>query len=506
MTVGITVRDGTAYLDVTDPEVWEAIIEATSFKPANAAYAQKNKPTRLVRNNKAPVGLLDRVCRAVGAAGDDIQLTWVYQDVDKPVLYGIDLYNVEPRGYQKEAHLAAQLNDRGIFRVPTGGGKTLLACQIIAAKNRQAVVIVPTIDLLIQTRDYLREHLSGAYATPWEKIGQLGDGVVDPHPITVATIRTMAKVLDVAYETYEYAEYDDTDNTDVDRRMLRGWVDSLGTVIVDEAHQLGARVLYQTVTAIPAPYKFGLSASPWRDDGADLMIEAATGPPVFYVPAGRLVKEGYLMAPHIRVIDTSKWWTAAAWGQTCKRCHRQWLRWTKECTCGCTQFQSQFNDSYRNEIVENPVRNTRIAQEVAALVQSGRSVLVLVKQVKHGKLLTDTLPNAVFLSGRNKGEDRHAVFDAVRAGLQRVIVCTTIGDMGLDIPDLGALVLAGGGKSSTRHLQRIGRVVRPVPGKPRPIVLDFDDSHIHSWYANHLHARRAIEKAEWGDTATWSYE
>lgn len=384
--------------------------------------------------------------------------------------------------------------------VPTHN--TLLIAMIVAAKRRPAVIVVPTIDLLHQTRHYLTEHLAGEWDGGW-RIGQLGDGVVDTQPVTVATIRTMAKVLDVAYESYEYAEMDDSDDTKVERRALKDWVESLGVVVIDEAHNLGARTLYDTVTKIPAENKFGMSASPWRDDGADLMIEAATGPAIFHVPAERLVKEGRLLAPTFRIINTSSWWTSAAWGSVCAKCKRQWLKWTPQCDCGCTTFRSQWMESYAKEIVDNPIRNAMIAQIVRDL---DRATLILVKQVKHGRNLAAMIPDSVFLSGKDKGSIRQETFDRVRAGEKLALICTTIADQGVDLPQLGALVLAGGGKSSTRHLQRIGRVVRIWPGKETPIVVDLDDSHVHNWYNNHVHARRRIESAEWGGLATWTHE
>jgi superfamily II DNA or RNA helicase len=109
----------------------------------------------------------------------------------------------------------------------------------------------------------------------------------------------------------------------------------------------------------------------------------------------------------------------------------------------------------------------------------------------------------VFLSGKDPGEVRAEVYDDVRAGRTKTVVATTIADLGLDLPILRTLVLAAGGKSSVRHLQRIGRVARPYPGKPSALVVDFDDGHVHKWFREHTAQRRKIEKAEWKETALW---
>lgn len=54
--------------------------------------------------------------------------------------------------------------------------------------------------------------------------------------------------------------------------------------------------------------------------------------------------------------------------------------------------------------------------------------------------------------------------------------------------------MAGGGKSSTRALQRVGRITRPWSGKKYGIVIDVID-HIRYFY-DHAVARRKIYSTE----------
>lgn len=507
----LTVRDGMVYVTNMPAEIQEALIEATRFRPVGYQYTQLFKRgktdgyIKLYKNGKVPAGLLHRVLDVLREAEIEYEIDHEEPTVEKPWLLGIGTVGVERRDYQDEAVEAGLLNPRGVIRAPTGAGKSAIALRLIVDRQRRALVAVPTIDLLYQFKDFAEAHLRDADGQPI-KVGQLGDGVVDPRPITVATVRSAAKALNVAYEKYEYGEYDDTDDTDVNPRVLREWIDSIGTLIVDEAHILGAQTVYDITTGLPALFKYGFSASPWRDDGADLMIEAAVGEIIYRIEAATLVEDGFLVPPMIEVVDTSGWWDPAAWGQSCTKCGAQRQRTSRgqyfmKCTnCGGSRFRSEYTDAYREEIVENDVRNMHVANRVLKL--SG-GTLVLVKQVKHGKALQKLLPDSVFLSGKDDGEYRRRVLNEMRAGLRSVLVATTIADVGLDVPALQNLVLAGGGKSSTRHLQRIGRVARPYPGKDFARVIDFDDGHVHKWFKEQNLARRKIEKAEWGEAGLW---
>lgn len=481
--VEIVVREGQGWITGTPTDAAEQIKRATSYRPAGFQFSPKFNRfiykggerrrmwdgwVRLFKHSKFPAGLLSRVTQVLDTFeveySVDIELAQERPDIT------ITTTGIEDRWYQDEAVEAALLTNRGVVRAPTGSGKTPIGARIIAARGKWSVVVVPTIDLLYQYKEFLEEHLVGV------EIGQLGDGVVNPKEVTVATVRTMANAMNVAYKTYEYGEYDDKDDTKVDPTKLRTWLAKIGLLIVDEAHILGADVVFQVATKLAAPAQFGMSASPWRDDGADLKIEAATGPIIYRIGTDALVADGYLVPPVISVVNTRSWWQPAAWEK------------------------NQFAQCYKEEIVENEVRNSRITEIVNDL---GVPNLVLVKQINHGRRLAENINDCVFLSGKDSGHVRREVFDDMRAGRVRSIVATTIADMGLDLPICSALTLAGGGKSSTRHLQRIGRVARPYPGKKSAFIVDFDDGHVNDWFANHEQERRKIERAEWGESALW---
>lgn len=474
--VQLTIRGGQGYIAGVPIDLEKQFKALTSYRPTGYKYAPAYKSRkwdgwiRLVKYSKFPVGLTERITEFFQAHDVAVDI-WQEDPDDKPDLNGFSLHGIEHRDYQIRAQEIVAQKVRGVLRAPTGAGKTLMAMQIIEVRNKRTLIVVPTIDLLYQFKSFLQRHTSGV------PIGQLGDGVVDPQEITVATIRTAAKAMDVAFKSYEYGEYDDKDDTQIRRNHeLREWIDSIGVLIVDEAHILGADTVYHVATKLGATYKYGFSASPWRDDGADLMIEAACGPIIQHITTKELVDQGYLVPPIIHTVSTEGMWTPAAWKPD------QWAK------------------CYQDEIVNNSARNEEVARQVNALTVP---TLVLVKQIKHGRHLELLIPGSVFLSGKDHSDHRVDVMEQIRTGELRVLICTVIVDMGIDIPSLGAVVLAGGGKASTRHLQRIGRGARPFPGKEYVQVIDFDDTHVHDWFHRQIQARRLIEVEEWGSVALW---
>jgi len=81
-----------------------------------------------------------------------------------------------------------------------------------------------------------------------------------------------------------------------------------------------------------------------------------------------------------------------------------------------------------------------------------------------------------------------------------ITISTSIFDEGINVKSLDTLVLAGSGKSSTRALQRIGRILRPYLDtegnnlKKDAIVIDFYDDC--KYLRSHSNKRKKIYKTE----------
>jgi superfamily II DNA or RNA helicase len=354
----------------------------------------------------------------------------------------------ELRDYQRECVKAALAARRGVLEMATGAGKTVVAAQIIYELGLPALFFVHTRDLLHQTHDFFREHLC-------RKVGIVGDGQIHLAPLTVATLQTVARAMDIPVppSADEEAQLEE-DATDIShaRGRLSRFVEECPVVFFDECHHLPAETFYSlAMRTTGAWYRYGLSATPYRSDRMDLLLEAAVGPKMFRANASVLIEKGYLVPPEITFLAPPAYHGAPS---------------------RSLDYATMFHDY----VVANPARNDMVATEARRLAADNKSVLILVSQVAHGQRLAMLLPEAVFVQGNDSAVKRQRVFKKLEAKEQLIVIATTLADEGLDVPTLDAVILASGGKSETRTLQRIGRALRPAPGKTKATVIDFFDN------------------------------
>lgn len=475
------LRNGEGKVKGLPAEIADRVSMACSYEVKGAEHSPLFKKGRWDGRKRLfnkqtgafPMGLHRRILDILEAEG----ATWTTKDHRPESGIGsLDIEvseSVERRPYQSDAVDAAIAYGRSVLQVATGGGKTVIASLLISRLKSPTLFLVHTKDLLYQAKQSFESMMVGEGVG---SIGQIGDGVIDIQPITVATMQTMSKILGVKYEKAIDADDDKESKTDINKHAiaLRRYLDTVDVVIWDEVHRIACDMAFGVSDALGAArYRIGLSASPWRDDGLDIMIEAAMGAISYRITASELIDMGYLVQPVIRRVRVPS--------------SIPWYLDTRS-----------YDTIYKEEIVENDYRNRLIMQYAADFMELNIPSLILVQQIKHGNKLKRMISNEYhpidFLSGRDLSVTRNNTIQEMRDGERVSLIASTIADEGLDIKRLAGLIMAGGGKSSTRALQRIGRVLRPFEGKTHALIIDFADEALY--LRTHSERRREIFMTE----------
>jgi superfamily II DNA or RNA helicase len=217
-------------------------------------------------------------------------------------------------------------------------------------------------------------------------------------------------------------------------------------LIVDEAHHATSPSYLALVQS--AERVVGLTATPERLDGRGL---ASAGFDALLEPAtfAQLAAHGWLAVPQVygvparpaagslRVVAGD--WTAASAAESMR--------------------------ALDGSVPEHWQRHAR-----------GRRCVLFAATVEHARSLAERLRavGARFeaVSGADPPERRAEVLGRLADGrLDGVANCALLSE-GWDLPALDCAVLARPTRSLTVHLQQVGRVTRPAPGKPASIVLD----------------------------------
>jgi len=310
----------------------------------------------------------------------------------------------------------------GLLEAPAGAGKTIMAMALIARRRQPTLIIV-------HTKELANQAIARAVAVlglDEAEIGLVGDGhCIVGARLTVALVQTLARGIPPA--------------------LL-----DVGHVVVDECHRIAAEQMAAVVSQFPARYVLGLSATPYRRDKLDRVINFYLGPIVARINAADLADR--LIRPRVVRRDTG-------------------LRVRGD---SFTELVSQ--------LVADDDRNHLIVADVAAATQAGRRCLVLSDRVGHVEHLVVMLQvagiAAAALHGRLPKWERTDVVEDLAAGDLAVVVATgsLVGE-GFDAPRLDTLFIATPVSYGGRVIQYIGRVSRTAPGKVDALVLDYFDHH-----------------------------
>lgn len=357
------------------------------------------------------------------------------------------------RPYQEEA-VEAALADRGLetgkvlLDMATRSGKTIVAAAIIHRLKLRTLFIAPSKMLLGQTVESFRNVLG-------IRPGVIGGGAWEPGPVTVGTIQSLSRNLDTL-STELFSAFD--------------------VVFFDEAHHAQADDWREALMRFDSFYKIGLSATIFlhrkkESPKGTIWLRGACGPVVAKVTPSELIAGGYLVQPIVRIhritepkVDAVDW-----------------------------------NGIYEAGIVRHPTRNAKIVELACERVSAGLQTVIVASRLPHVALLAEALeargvPTRIIV-GETPDSERKAILKLYRAGKVKAIVGTVIGE-GVDIPEIGSVIVAEAGESNVRATQRF-RSITPADGKTTATLDDFADLH-HPVLAKHSLARIKLYRSHSG--------
>jgi len=352
------------------------------------------------------------------------------------------------RDYQVDAINMFLTNTQALQEIATGAGKTITTATLsqLAEKYGRTITIVPNKSLVEQTEeDFIAVGLDvGVYYGDRKDLGRTH---------TICTWQSL-NVLDKKSK-----------NWDVENALtLAEFLDGVKTVIVDEVHMAKAEVLKNllTINLCNAPIRWGLTGTVPKDAFEAEPIFASIGPVVGGIKAHELQEMGVLSNLHVNIVQL----------------------------IDLPEFKS-----YQDELkylVTNKDRMKYFSNLISGISSSGNT-LILVNRIDTGKLLTELIEGAVFISGEVKGTKRAEEYKEHATMDNKVTVATFgVAAVGINIPRIFNLVLLEPGKSFVRVIQSIGRGIRKAEDKDFVQIWDITSSC--KFAKRHLATRKKFYK------------
>lgn len=322
------------------------------------------------------------------------------------------------RDYQKDIIKQTIESDKStLIQIPTGGGKTIIAKEIISdlvgRYDKQVLFVAPKIILMEQTADVFKG--LNTYIMHGTKKDYKN------HKVLVSTIQTASK-RDV--------------NPDV--------------IIVDEIHYgFEGKMLKNLIKNKPHTRIIGLSATPYDKNGELLK---GFGLVLDKYDVKYMVQNKYLVdiKSHVLVkiykLDTVK------------------------------ISGNDYNEKELSKLVSNNKTILEIVKSSAEHILNCKKTIVFAVDISHAELLAKAYRNEGFTAKvihsdidteENKREIRR-----FREGQTKILVSVAMLTTGFDVPDTDIAVIARPTKSQNLYKQMVGRVLRPAKNKVNALLLD----------------------------------
>lgn len=358
--------------------------------------------------------------------------------------------------HQKKAVEAFYRRRFGIIVVPTRGGKTFIASEILRifleTDSGNFLFCVDNTTLFNQAVNDIRE-----YFKPYGgiEIGEIRAGAVDVSKrVTVAMIQTIQST------------FSNRCNDLQKKKELEKYFKELKFLCVDEIHDNSSDSklkIYKKAKNLE--YQLCLSATPYRAETLvqNLKLQEWSGD-VIYTISQQELREKHVLSDYrvfMLLID-----------------HTQ------------QELDKDINDytDYRRELIlKNETRDKILIEVINFLREMKLKTLVLFQSVEHGRAMSSAL-NITFISGETKGEEREEEKVEFLKKDGGILLASNIFKKGITLPEASVMINVDGGLEKANVIQRAGRVLGVTSTKQKSLIIDFIDL-FDAYFSEHSEAR-----------------
>lgn len=323
------------------------------------------------------------------------------------------------RGVKEESLKLLKKNGSCIISMYTGGGKTFISIYLSLKIKLRTLIIISRIVLIDQWKSTIEKASPGAIVqvlTTKTKINENADFYI-------------MNAINVSKKSFDFFK-------------------KVGTLIVDEVHLIATEILSKSLSYVCPRYTIGLSATPTRSDGMDVLLNHYFGENKIYRKLHR---------KHFVYKVKTEFEPEFGYGKNGK------IDWN-------SVLESQCNDEGRNEMIIKIVRYF-----------SDRVFLILCKRVSQANYLCEKLKKLGEDVTSLIGVQKYCNYDS------RVLVATIQkAGVGFDHPKLNTLLLASDVEGY--FIQYLGRVMRTETVEP--YIFDLVDNN--GILKKHYYTRRRV--------------
>ena len=329
-----------------------------------------------------------------------------------------------PRDYQQSAaesfHASGTAaGGAGVIVLPCGAGKTIVGLACMAQVQTSTLILTTNVTA---TRQWVAEILDKTHLDD-DQVGEYNGETKEIRPVTVAT-----------YHIITWRSSKDGSHPHLEIFDRRNW----GLIIYDEVHLLPAPI-FQITAGLQARRRLGLTATLVREDGREDEVFALIGPKKVDVPWKVLEQQG---------------WIAEA------QCHeiRIPLPDVTRMNYAVADSRAKFRIASENPAKSNVVRDILHRHP-------DESVLIISMYVEQLQDLAAQFQIPI-ITGSTSQKRRDELFGDFRSGKIRILAVSKVANFAIDLPDASvAIQVSGTFGSRQEEAQRLGRILRPKPGK-----------------------------------------